>query len=150
MNDEALIHSILIDRDIAAFVSADWDSAATDFDGDSFVGCSGESGTVRLAFPTLDAYRDSWLAQARDMRDVDRLDEQLHAAQRLDLIDVSGDRAVATKIFDGVIAGPGGEVPLAWTTYYFLRRDAGLARWLITGFLGYLPHPAHMSERSSS
>lgn len=141
MTATAAIHEILIERDIAAFVAGDWDAVQQDFDADAFTGYSGASGFMRLEFPSLDGYRSSWLEQAAQFRGLDpaRLAEQLHAAQRLDRIEISGDRALATKLFDGVVEGPSGAQRLAWTTYYFLRRSPHDDRWLITGFAGYLP-----------
>lgn len=141
MTASSAIHEILIERDIAAFVAGDWDAVRPDFDADAFTGYSGASGVMRLEFPSLDDYRSSWLGQAVPFRGLDptRLAAQLHAAQRLDRIEVSGDRALATKLFDGVVDGPSGAQRLAWTTYYFLRRRPHDDRWLITGFAGYLP-----------
>lgn len=141
MTAGSAIHEILIERDIAAFVAGDWDAVQPDFVADAFTGYSGASGAMRLQFPSLDSYRSSWLEQAAQFRGLNptRLAEQLHAAQRLDHIEISGDRALATKLFDGVVESPSGAQRLAWTTYYFLCRDSGEGRWLITGFAGYLP-----------
>lgn len=142
MSDERQITEILIDRDIRAFTASDWDAVADDFDADRFTGYSGADGTVRLAFATLDAYRRSWLAQAAELTasgDVGRLAAQLGAAQRIERIEVSGRQALAVKVFDGAVDMPGEPRTLRWTTYYFLRFDADRQRWLVTGFLGYLP-----------
>lgn len=148
MSDEQVIHEILIDRDIAAFAAGDWESASEDFDRDAFIGYSGEGGTARVRFPSLDSYGESWLAQAAAFRGVDAgaLVRQLHAVQRLESIDVAEGRALATKVFAGSIDLPDGTVShLDWTTYYFLRFHHVEERWLITGFLGYLPR-----ERNST
>lgn len=141
MTTAGSIHQILIERDISAFVAADWETVRPDFDADAFTGYSGSSGVVRLEYASLDSYRASWLKQAEEFRGLDSalLADQLHAAQRLHRVDVSGDRALATKLFDGTVDGPTGRLRLAWTTYYFLRLHAREQRWLITGFTGYLP-----------
>ncbi|MFF2493989.1 hypothetical protein [Agromyces sp. NPDC058064] len=141
MNHATLIHELLIQRDIDGFVAGDWTAVETDFDAAAFMGSSGESGIIRLAFPALNNYRDSWLAQAERYRgmDGDLLSQQLHAAQRLERIDVSDGRALVTKVFDGTVDSPSGPTHLAWTTYFFLRFDGDRRRWLITGFVGFLP-----------
>ena len=141
MNHATLIHEALILRDIEAFVAADWAVVEPDFDSVAFAGYSAESGTLRLQYASLERYRDSWLDQAAAFQGSDpaRLSEQLHAAQRLAHVDVTEDRALATKVFDGVVDAPSGPSRLAWTTYYFLAFDATLQRWRITGFVGYLP-----------
>lgn len=131
------IHEILINRDVDAFLDADWEQARADFDADAFVGYSGATGTLELTYPTLTVYGEDWLAQAARFRGCERaeLAEQLHAAQRIDSLEIKEDRALATKIFDGTVMGE----RLSWTTYYFLRFEPSTARWLITGFVGYLP-----------
>lgn len=143
MSDERQIHEILIDRDIEAFVAGDWSATAADFDEAAFVGYSGADGTVRLQFPTLDSYRESWLSQAAELAagpGREALAAQLGAAQRISRIEIAGNRALAVKIFDGTIDVAGGEWrTLQWSTYYFLRLDSAPRRWLITGFMGYLP-----------
>lgn len=141
MSDAAQILSILIERDIDAFVAIDWDSVAPDFDTVAFTGYSGQSGAMRLRYPTLESYRQAWLEQAEAFRgsDPELLARQLYGAQRLERIEIQGDRALATKIFDGDVDGPSGTSRLAWTTYYFLRFASDRQTWLITGFAGYLP-----------
>jgi len=143
MSDEQEILGILIDRDIRAFVAGDWALTAADFDEAGFTGYSGAEGSVRLEYATLEAYRDSWLAQSVALaagRDAARVTAQLHAVQRIDRIEIDGARALAVKVFDGELEGPDGRPQvLSWTTYYFLRFDHEKQRWLITGFLGYLP-----------
>jgi hypothetical protein len=54
------------------------------------------------------------------------------------VIDIVGERAVARKKFNGVIARvDGGSETLDWQTLYFCaRRDDA---WKITSFVGYLP-----------
>lgn len=140
--DTAAITTALVERDIAAFVARDWSRVAGDFDEESFVGYRGAAGSVEwvLAYPSLTAYRDDWLRQAAELTSTHGpdLEEQLLAAQRVTTVQVVEGRALATKVFDGTLTGPGGTTPLDWVTQYFLRRvESG--RWLITGFVGYLP-----------
>lgn len=137
------LHDILIHRDVDAFVAGDWDSTAADFDAEAFTGYSGGDGTLRLTYPTLAAYRDSWLEQATEFAGSppEHLRSQLLSAQRISRIEITDDKALCMKVFDGTVAGPDLQPHhLTWTTYYFLRHDASTQRWLITGFVGYLPH----------
>lgn len=140
--DTAAITEALVQRDIAAFVAGDWSRVAADFDEESFVGYRGATGPADwvLAYPTLTAYRDDWLRQAAELTSAHGpdLEEQLLAAQRVATVQVAEGRALATKVFDGVLTGPGGTTALDWVTQYFLRRGES-GRWLITGFVGYLP-----------
>jgi hypothetical protein len=142
MSDAAEIRSILLDRDIAAFVARSWESVRADFDAHAFVGYSGEHGGLQAQFPSLESYRDAWLAQACEWNRADprELAEQLHAVQRIVRLEISKGRAIATKVFDGELRLTGHDSQrLEWTTYYFLRHDDQACRWLITGFVGYLP-----------
>lgn len=141
MTVEEQIAEILITRDIDAFVAGDFDRVRDDFDERLFTAYSGAGGIVTLAYPDLDSYRTEWLAQARAFRDVDPavLAEELRAAQRITRLQVRGGRALATKVFDGEVLASEGRTALHWTTYYFLRADDREDRWLITGFVGYLP-----------
>lgn len=141
------IRDVLLTRDIDAFVAADFELARADFDESQFTAYSGADGVMRLQYPDLESYRADWLAQAETFRGVDPtvLATQLHAVQRIARLEVNGMRALATKIFDGEIPTPLGPTTLAWTTYYFLRADDRKHRWLITGFIGYLPTPWSIS-----
>jgi hypothetical protein len=138
MSEEEEIRTILVDRDVRAFVDRDWSITAPDF-APEIVAYSGASGELRLAYPSLEAYRDDWLRQAGEFVGMDAqvFGDQLRNAQQLTRIEIADGRALATKVFDGSIDGPVGPVRLEWTSHYFLRRDAG--RWVITGFVGYLP-----------
>ncbi|WP_127473938.1 hypothetical protein [Microbacterium sulfonylureivorans] len=135
------IRDVLITRDIDGFVAGDFELVRSDFDESQFTAYSGADGSMRLTYPDLEGYRADWLAQAETFRDVDPavLTAQLHAVQRIARLEVSGTQALATKIFDGEVDTPVGPTILAWTTYYFLRAHESEHRWLITGFVGYLP-----------
>ncbi len=148
--DRAAIWTMLVDRDIDAFVSADWSAVAGDFITDSFTGISGhfqsDPDGYDIAYPTLDAYRADWLRQAQDFGAARQAGAYagdpragIFAATRLEQIDVTGDTALARKKFDGHLArtdGPGER--MNWQTLYWCRKVAG--QWKIAGFVGYLPH----------
>jgi hypothetical protein len=145
--DRAAIWTMLVERDIAAYVAADWSMVEADFVRESFLGIDGrKSGNPddwRISFPTLDAYRDEWLRQAREGQKVAYAEDVLaaiHRATSLTEIEIAGDVAIAHKKFDGSIAlADGGKDVLNWQTLYFCRRVAGA--WKLTGFAGYLPYP---------
>ena len=64
----------------------------------------------------------------------------IHRATSLTEIEITGERAVAHKKFNGEIKlSDGGVDRLNWQTLYFLRKVAG--QWKLTGFVGYLPYP---------
>src|SRR5665213_2029414 len=68
--DRSAIWTMLVERDIAAFTAADWGMVAEDFIEAQFLGIDGRGGDNpdgwRIGFPTLAAYRDEWLRQARE------------------------------------------------------------------------------------
>lgn len=148
--DRRAIWTMLVPRDIDAFVTADWSRVADDFISANFTGLSGhfqpDPQGYTLAYPTLAAYRDDWLAQARDFgtqRDAgayrgDPRDGLFHAT-RLEEIEISGDTALVRKKFDGHLARTDGpDERMNWQTLYWCRKVDG--RWKIAGFVGYLPH----------
>lgn len=144
--DRHAIWDMLVPRDIAAFVAADWSMVADDFIETGFTGMhahkSANPDDWTLAFPTLAAYRAEWLRQAADARGTafaENLEAGIHRATRLAVIDITGDAAVARKKFDGTIRlADGGIDRLNWQTLYICRRDRG--RWKIAGFIGYMTH----------
>lgn len=143
-HDRAQIWDMIVRRDIEAFVSQDWSLVADDFDEIRFLGihAHGEVNPDKwdVAFPTLTAYRDEWLRQAAESaatQYAESLAEGVHRATRLDVIDITGDVAVARKKFDGAIEkADGTHDRLNWQTLYFCRRHED--RWRITGFVGYM------------
>ena len=59
-------------------------------------------------------------------------------ATDLGVIEISGNRALARKKFNGVIArADGGDDRLDWQTLYICAKRDG--RWKITSFVGYMP-----------
>ena len=136
---------MLVSRDIDAFLSADWSVVAGDFVANGFFGLHAQfkpnPDDWTMAFPRLETYRDEWLRQAAETaatRYAEPLRAAIFAATDLSTIEISGDRALARKRFDGTIArADGGADRLDWQTLYVCAREDG--RWKIASFVGYLP-----------
>lgn len=150
--DRSQIWTMLVERDIAAFVNADWSAVADDFIESAFMGVdagrkSNPDGWT-IAFPTLSDYRDEWLRQAELFSESHAEPDPLAAIHRLTTlrdIEIVGDVAVAHKKFDGFInLKGGGQDRLLWQTLYYCRKVSG--RWRITGFTGFLPNPMGIEE----
>ncbi|WP_152048744.1 hypothetical protein [Aureimonas psammosilenae] len=147
--DEArrAIWTMLVERDIAAFLLADWSLVEDDFVAEGFLGIDGRRSSDpdgwRLAFPTLDAYRDEWLRQARDFAEGSYAEDPraaIFSATTLEDIEIAGTAALVRKKFDGSLRKTDGSVDrMLWQTLYHCRLHEG--RWKITGFTGYLPNP---------
>ncbi len=145
--DRSTIWTMLVPRDIKAFVNADWSLVEGDFVAEDFMGINGnrtgnpDGWTISL--PRLDLYRDEWLRQAHESQKVVYAEDPeagIHRATSLTEIEITGDRAVAHKKFDGEIKlADGGVDRLNWQTLYFCRKVGG--EWKLTGFVGYLPYP---------
>lgn len=141
------IWTMLVERDIDAFLAADWEMVAGDFVAEGFIGIdarrNADPGEWRLGFPTLAAYRDEWLTQARDFAlQVFAEDPRaaIFATTVLEEIEIAGDTALARKRFDGGLKKADGTFDaMHWQTLYSCRFHEG--RWKICGFTGYLPHP---------
>lgn len=145
--DRSAIWTMLVARDIAAYVAADWSMVEDDFVAQDFMGINGNRvdnpDGWTISFPTLDAYRDEWLRQAREGQQVAYAEDPeagIHRATSLTEIEINGERAVAHKKFDGQIKlADGGVDRLNWQTLYVCRKVHG--QWKLTGFVGYLPYP---------
>lgn len=145
--DRHSIWEMLVARDIAAFLAADWSMVEDDFVLGEFVGIDGRRSANpddwRLAFAALGAYRDEWIRQAMDSAAQEYKEDRRAAifnATRLEDIEIFGERALAHKKFDGGIARADGTFePMNWQTLYYCRKLSG--EWKITGFTGYLPNP---------
>ena len=145
--DRHFLWEMLVRRDIDAFLTRDWSMVEDDFATDRFFGMHGHflsnPDGWRLAFPTLDVYRDEWLRQAEASAGAEFAEpvrDALFRVTNLRDIDVNGDRAVLHKKFDGSIARADGTADrVNWQTLYFCQRIEG--RWKITGFIGYMPFP---------
>lgn len=146
--DRAAIWTMLVSRDIDAFIAADWQQVAGDFDEDAFFGVDGQKvpdpDDWRLGFPDLASYRAEWLRQAEAFAETEFAEDARAAifnATRLNDIEINGNRAIARKKFDGrIMKADGGEDRLLWQTLYFCVHKDG--RWKISGFCGYLPNPS--------
>lgn len=145
--DRSAIWTMLVPRDIKAYVNADWSMVADDFVAGDFMGINGNRSDNpdgwTISFPTLADYSAEWLRQAREGRGVVYAEDEeaaIHRATSLTEIEISGERAVAHKKFDGEIRkADGGVDRLNWQTLYFCRKVDG--QWKLTGFVGYLPYP---------
>jgi hypothetical protein len=145
--DRHAIWTMLVERDIAAFLATDWTMVAGDFIADGFMGIdAGKTDNPdhwRLAFPALDAYRDEWLKQAEDFARQSFAEDPRAAifnATVLRDIEIESGRAIARKKFDGgILRADGGRDVMNWQTLYYCSKTGGT--WKISGFCGYLPNP---------
>ncbi len=145
-NDRAEIWTMLVARDIAAFIAADWSMVANDFVEAGFLGThahkSSNPDEWTLAFPYLADYRTEWLKQATETQKIEfaePLEAGIHRATNLTQIEITGSAAIAHKKFDGTIKlANGGVDTLNWQTLYFCRKVD--AAWKIAGFVGYMPY----------
>ena len=141
------IWEMLVTRDIDAFLAADWSRVADDFVEDGFLGINASRDANpdnwRLSFPSLAAYRDEWLRQAKDFQTQQFAEDPRHAiftTTTLEEIEVEGETALVRKKFDGGIRrADGGFDVMKWQTLYYCRLHEG--RWKISGFTGYMPNP---------
>lgn len=141
------IWEMLVTRDIDAFLAADWSRVADDFVEDGFLGINASRDANpdnwRLSFPSLAAYRDEWLRQAKDFQTQQFAEDPRHAiftTTTLEEIEVEGETALVRKKFDGGIRrADGGFDVMKWQTLYCCRLHEG--RWKISGFTGYMPNP---------
>ncbi|SDG52557.1 hypothetical protein [Pelagibacterium luteolum] len=146
-SDRHVIWDMLVARDIDAFIACDWSMVEGDFAADRFMGIDGKASANpddwRISFPGLAAYRDSWVAGAIDFRAraiAATAKQAVFNATTLTDIEVTGDRALAHKKFDGQVEMAGGDIDiLNWQSVYTLARIDG--EWKLTGFIGYLPYP---------
>ena len=97
----------------------------------------------RLAFPTLGAYRDEWLRQAREFAKLSFAEDPrtaIFTTTTLEDIEIEGEMALVRKKFDGSLKKADGSTDvMRWQTLYYCRLHEGW--WKICGFTGYLPNP---------
>lgn len=153
-SDHAELWEICVRRDILSFVAADWQLCAVDFAEEGFAGWNAclerDPRRWRMDFPSLSAYRDAWLRDAKShaLRSW-RIPPatSLFSALTLARVEVTGDTALVHKRFDGELhplAGP--PLPLRWQSIFHLQKTDG--RWRQRGFVGYLPLEACESAAS--
>jgi hypothetical protein len=146
--DRCEIWDILMRHDFEAFVAGDWSMIQADFWEEGFCGIDAkkEPNPSRwcLTFPSLTAYRDEWLRQVREFGST-RLTgttmlQFLYDSCALEEINVCDNRAIGCKRFDGSVKSTDGrDIVLRFQSLYQLIRTNN--RWLIAGFVGYLPNP---------
>lgn len=144
--DHHALWEILVARDSDAFAACNWsicegDFARTRFDG---ISANGFLDPLKwtLQYPTLDSYRDDWLRMAEEYWHVPFADishrDFLYFMQTFARVDLADDRAVVWKQFRAEALLTSGERHRArGQSVYRLHRIDG--RWLIVGFVGYLP-----------
>jgi hypothetical protein len=152
-HDRHSIWEILVTRDFEAFVAQDWSLTGPDFWAEGFFGIDAHQNSDpdrwTITFPNLDSYRDDWLQQATkyagmQLAGVHKLDF-LYQICRLDTIEVSGDRALAHKKFNGSAATLSGDTfSICFQSVYRLMRFS--PQWKIAGFVGYLPYSSPNSS----
>ena len=133
--------------DIDAFLAEDWSLCQEDFMDTYFMGIDAQHSdnpdSWKLNYPTLDAYRDDWLRQAKAFANVTYTEDKraaLFQATTLEKIEIQGDAALLHKKFNGSIAKADGEtLPIVWQTLYKMKKIDN--EWKITGFVGYMPNP---------
>lgn len=142
---QAQFWEICVRRDLEAFLASDWSITAGDFCDSEFLGIDANGSLDPLdwlpSYPTLEAYRREFDAQAAEFGQktfVGDIRKQLYSLLTMSNPRIEGDRALVTKIFDGEIQESNGMVtPMRWqSVFHFKQADS---RWLITGFVGYLP-----------
>jgi len=143
--DRKEIWEMLVNRDIEAFINQDWEMVKNDFHEEGFMGVdAGKSENInkwKLNFPNLEAYKTSWISQAKDFSNIEwaeDITEALHRVTVLQDIEINGDAALIHKKFVGSIKKANGEnMPTDWYTLYRCRKIK--KQWRIVGFTGYMP-----------
>ena len=72
--DREEIWEMAVNRDIEAFINQDWEMIVDDFHEEGFMGIdAGKSEDInqwKLNYPTLETYKTSWLAQAKEFSNI--------------------------------------------------------------------------------
>ena len=107
-DDRNYLWEMLVNRDIRAFVSQDWDMVADDFVDDGFMGIdAGKRLNVdkwELKYPDLKSYKEEWLKQAKEFSQIDLVEDKEDAFHRVTVlqdIEIKGDVALLHKKFFG-------------------------------------------------
>jgi len=143
--DRHYLWEMLVNRDIKAFVSQDWDMVKDDFQADGFMGIDAlkqaNADQWILKYPDLESYKNEWLSQAKEFSEVELVvdkEDAFHRVTVLQDIEIQGDYALLHKKFFGAMKRKdGGKVPTDWQTLYRCRKIDGT--WKIVGFTGYMP-----------
>lgn len=143
--DRHAIWEMLVRRDSAFFLGADWSEVAADYVDQGFLGIDAglslDPEAWRPAYASVASYRDAAIAARWN---ADEFAEPLAPAwlrcQSLPQIDINGDVALAHKHINGRIERKVGDpLVLGWRSIFHLHRIGG--HWKIAGFTGYLPLP---------
>jgi hypothetical protein len=144
--DRQYIWQRQIIADSEAFAAGDWKMIENDFDAEHFEGLRAMNSTNpddwQIVFPSLESYRDSWLALSAEFRKQKFAGlsplEVLYARCSLGRIVINEDRAFAVKKFVGIVQRENGStISGSRQTVYRLHHLNG--QWKIVGFLGFLP-----------
>jgi hypothetical protein len=144
--DHHELWEILIARDADAFAFENWTICADDFDDGRFDGISAhgslDPASWSLQYPTVDSYRADWLRMAREFKLLPLEScghrELLYRMQHFSKIEISNERAVVWKQFRAIEPlTDGGCYEISAQSVYRLHKCDG--RWVIVGFVGYLP-----------
>ena len=108
---------MLVDRDIKAFVAADWDMVAGDFIEENFMGINAgrlsSPDAWTIGFPDLETYKTEWLRQAKEFSVTKWAEDPEDAFFRVTTlrdIEINKDSAlVHKKFFGNVTKGKWGE-----------------------------------------
>jgi len=145
-SDRWAIWDMLVDRDIKAFVAADWEMVAEDFIEENFMGINAgrlpSPDAWAIGFPDLETYKNEWLRQAKEFSVIKWTEDPEDAFFRVTTlrdIEINNDSALVHKKFFGNITKASGEkVSMEWQTLYRCRKVN--ESWKIAGFVGYMPH----------
>lgn len=143
--DREYLWNMIVYRDIKAFVNQDWDMIKDDFHEAEFMGIdAGKSEDIdqwKLNFPTLEAYKTSWIEQAKEFGNIEWAEDIIEALHRVTIlqdIEINGDAALLNKKFVGAIKKVNGEyLHTDWQTLYRCKKINN--QWKIVGFMGYMP-----------
>jgi len=151
-SDRFEIWEMLVHRDIMAFVQQDWSMIADDFIEENFMGIDAgghsDPNAWKLKFPDLQAYKKSWLEQAKSINEI-KWEEDIEAAlYRITIlkdIEINGKGALAHKWFFGDLSSSDGkQKSMNWQTLYRCRKIND--KWKIAGFTGYIPHQSESKK----
>lgn len=144
--DENYFWESLVARDADAFVRLDWSMVEGDFATDRFEGISAhgslDPADWSLRYPTVEDYRADWLRMAEvylrlPLAEVSHR-HLLYKMTTLARIELTSDRALVWKrFFADEPLRDGERYKMSAQSLYRLHRVDG--RWMIVGFVGYLP-----------
>lgn len=143
--DRRYLWEMLVNRDIKAFVSQDWEMVKDDFMADGFMGIdAGKQHNVdkwQLKYPSLESYQTEWLSQAEEFAQVDLVEDKEDAFHRVTVlqdIEIRDNFALLHKKFFGPMQKKdGGQIETDWQTLYRCKKVGN--EWKIVGFTGYMP-----------